>query len=224
MTDLRGWGLHEQHLLPDVVVAFVDGELSATPHDRAAAHLARCRSCAAEAATQRYARAATRTATTPSAPASLLASLRAIPRDVELPTGPDNLAVSEDGQLVTVLRPGRARQGDSFGGRSPFGSSTPLGGTAPLGSARTVVGGHIRFPGRRSRQGAGVVVSGLVLGALAVVAMHGDTPATDTVAGGPGTARQAVATPSPSAVPVRHRPVNHAPAVPEPAVARLSNR
>jgi hypothetical protein len=30
---------------------------------------------------------------------------------------------------------------------------------------------------RRTKQGAGVVVSGLVLGAIAIVTMHGDTPA-----------------------------------------------
>ena len=48
MTDLRGWGLPEQHLLPDAVVAFVDGELSSVAHERASAHIQRCGFCAFE--------------------------------------------------------------------------------------------------------------------------------------------------------------------------------
>ena len=49
MTDLRGWALAEQHLVPDAIVAFVDGELSVTAQSRARAHLARCPLCATEA-------------------------------------------------------------------------------------------------------------------------------------------------------------------------------
>jgi hypothetical protein len=172
MTELRGWSLPslpEQHLLPDAVVAFVDGELSATAHDRAAAHLARCPFCAAEAATQRHARSAMKAAPAPCAPAGLLASLMSIPQDVELPSGPDNLAVTEDGQLVTVLRPGKASEK-----LRPFGSGPAFGSSQPLGSSPTVLGNRMS---RRTKQGAGVVVSGLVLGALAIVTMHGDTPA-----------------------------------------------
>ncbi|GAA3439353.1 anti-sigma factor family protein [Kutzneria kofuensis] len=172
MTELRGWSLPslpEQHLLPDAVVAFVDGELSPTAHDRAAAHLARCPYCAAEAATQRHARTAMKAAPTPSAPAGLLASLMSIPQDVELPSGPDNLAVTEDGQLVTVQRPGKA--GEKL---RPFGSAPAFGSSQPLGSGHNVLGNRVS---RRTKQGAGVVVSGLVLGAIAIVTMHGDTPA-----------------------------------------------
>ncbi|GAA0604851.1 hypothetical protein GCM10010174_21960 [Kutzneria viridogrisea] len=184
MTDLRGWSLPrlpEQHLAPDAVVAFVDGELSATAHDRAAAHLARCPFCAAEAATQRHARAAMRTASAPVASAGLLASLRAIPQEVELPSGPDNLAVTEDGQLVTVLRPGKTQS-------VPFGSGTPFGSSQPLGSSPNVLGR------RRAKQGAGAVVSGLVLASLAIVTMHGDAPVGGTEAGNrPGDSHPAVA-------------------------------
>jgi anti-sigma factor RsiW len=174
MTELRGWSLPslpEQHLLPDAVVAFVDGELSPTAHDRAAAHLARCPFCAAEAATQRQARSMMKAAPAPSAPAGLLASLMNIPQDVELPSGPDNLAVTEDGQLVTVLRPGKAAEK-----LRPFGSAPAFGSSAPLGSSPNVLGNRVS---RRTKQGAGVVVSGLVLGALAIVTMHGDTPPSD---------------------------------------------
>lgn len=155
MTDLRGWQLPEQHLLPDAVVAFVDGELSASAHSRASAHLARCPFCAAEAYSQQQARSAVRAADAPCAPAGLLARLGAIPQEVELPSAPDGLAVTEDGQLVTVQRPDRV----------PFGGGPVLGQSRPFGT-----GGGSRFGGRRARQGAGVVVSGLMLGALALVA------------------------------------------------------
>jgi anti-sigma factor RsiW len=150
MTDLRGWGLPEQHLLPDAVVAYVDGELSATAYDRASAHLAHCPFCAAEAVSQQQARAAVRTAKAPSVPAGLLDNLRAIPQEVDLPNVPDGLAVTEDGQLVS--------------------------GSAVLGHRE-----QRRFGGRRARHGAGVVVSGLMLGALALVAPGGEASQSEPV-------------------------------------------
>jgi anti-sigma factor RsiW len=158
-------GLSEQHLLPDVVVAFVDGELSATAHDRASSHLARCADCAAEMRAQRQAASAVQSANAFSAPAGLLASLRAIPDEVEMPEMPDGLAMTKDGQLVAVQRPDRV---PALGGTAPLGTSTKLG------EGRAVLG---RRPGRRAAQGAGVVVSGLVLGALAVVGTAGGSGA-----------------------------------------------
>lgn len=157
MTDERGWGLSEQHLLPDAVVAFVDGELSPTAYDRAASHMARCRPCAAEIIAQRQARTAVQSADSPSVPAGLLASLRAIPEQVEEPAAPDGLAMTADGQLVAVQRPDRV---------GPLNSGNALGSSTPLGSGGAVLG---RRTGRRTAQGAGVVVSGIVLGALALV-------------------------------------------------------
>ncbi|SDP21876.1 Putative zinc-finger [Actinopolyspora xinjiangensis] len=169
MTGLRGWGLSEQHLALDALVAFVDGELSPSAHDRAAAHLATCPSCATEADAQRQARSAVRTAETPSISPQLLRTLQSIPTTAELPEQPDNLALSEDGQLVTLNR----RTGDSKS--APLGTSTPLGkgsgrfgsvpegGSVPLGSGTQ----HSKTGGRRAKQSAGVVFSGLVLGALA---------------------------------------------------------
>jgi anti-sigma factor RsiW len=65
VPESRGWGMPEQHLALDAVVAFVDGELSAAARDRAASHLIRCTGCAAEAAAQRQARAAVRAAGAP---------------------------------------------------------------------------------------------------------------------------------------------------------------
>lgn len=156
MTDERGWGLSEQHLLPDVVVAFVDGELSATAHDRASSHIARCAVCRTEIAAQRQAASAVQAANAFSAPAGLLASLRAIPEQVDMPEMPDGLAMTQDGQLVAVQRPDRV---------PALGGTAPLGTSAKLGEGGAVLG---RRTGRRAAQGAGVVVSGLVLGALAL--------------------------------------------------------
>jgi anti-sigma factor RsiW len=161
VTDERGWGLSEQHLLPDAVVAFVDGELSPTANDRASAHMARCTHCLAEIVAQRQAASAVQSADTPMVPAGLLATLRAIPQQVEMPGTPDGLAVTDDGQLVVVQKPDQMP-----GARTPFGASAPLGSSAKLGEGGAVLG---RRPGRRAAQGAGVVVSGLVLGALALV-------------------------------------------------------
>ncbi|MTD55038.1 anti-sigma factor family protein [Amycolatopsis pithecellobii] len=171
MTDMRGRGLFpESHLLPDVVVAFVDGELSLGARDRAASHIAGCPCCAAEVSAQRQARAAVKDAGAPSMSAGFLASLRAIPEHTDLPMSPDNLALTEDGQLVAIQRPERVaglRQ-------MPFGSSAPLGSGTRLGSGSAVLNSHrsgsVR---RRAAQGAGVVVSGIVLSALAIVGTSG---------------------------------------------------
>jgi anti-sigma factor RsiW len=166
----RTWSipqLPEQHLLPDAVVAFVDGELTSVAHGRVVAHLARCPMCAAEAAEQRQARAEVRAAAAPTMPAGLLATLRAIPSDADLPDDHDHLAMTAEGQLVAVQRPERA-----------LGASKPLGSSTPLGS------GNVLRTGRRTAQGAGVV-AGLVLGALAmvgpqVIGASGQTPVEPT--------------------------------------------
>jgi hypothetical protein len=182
MTEMRSWSLPEQHLMPDAVVAFVDGELSALARDRAAEHISKCPFCATETRTQRQARSAVRDAGDPGTPASLLAALRAIPVDTELPGGPDNLAIGPDGQLVAIQRPERVA---GLGASPMMGSSRPLGsglgnGLGALGSglgSGLGAGGsvlrHHRAPGgRRAVQGAGVVIGGLVLGALVVVGPH----------------------------------------------------
>jgi anti-sigma factor RsiW len=179
----RSWSippLPEQHLLPDAVVAFVDGELTSVAHSRVVAHLARCPMCAAEAAEQRQARTEVRSAAAPTMSAGLLAALQAIPAETDLPDDHDHLAMSPEGQLVAVQRPERA-----FGASKPLGSSTPLGGGNVLRTGLSY--------GRRTAQGAGVVAAGLVLGALAVVGPHvvgasGQTPVEPTrgdVGGGP---------------------------------------
>lgn len=165
MSALRGWGFAEQHLALDALVAFVDGELSPGAYDRAASHLAACPTCAAEADAQRQARSAVRTATTPSISPQLLSNLQSIPATAELPSQPEGLALAEDGTLVTV-----DRQRAATDPLRAVGSSTPLGqGANRLGADQESDLEHDqqRGQGRRAKQGAGVVFSGLVLGALA---------------------------------------------------------
>ncbi|MGW3467192.1 zf-HC2 domain-containing protein [Saccharopolyspora sp. NPDC000995] len=175
MTVLRGWGLPEQHLALDAIVALVDGELRPSAHDRAVAHLAHCPACTADAAAQRQARAAVQAAQTPSISPKFLQALQAIPTHAELPSQPDGLALTDDGQLVAVARPDRAKR---FGDGVALGSSRPLGGTQqPFGSASPFAhddDAPSRRVGRRTRQGAGVVFSGLVLGALAFMNLPTD--------------------------------------------------
>uniref|UniRef100_UPI001B86A70D anti-sigma factor family protein n=1 Tax=Amycolatopsis palatopharyngis TaxID=187982 RepID=UPI001B86A70D len=177
MSELRGWGLPESHLLPDAVVAFVDQELSLAAHERAASHVARCPGCAADVSAQRQARTAVQSAHAPSMSAGFLASLRSIPQDTELSASPDNLAMTEDGQLVTIQRPDRVAGLRGAGSPSVLGGAAPLGQVAPLGNSPNVLGSGSRLntggTRRRAAQGAGMVVSGLVLSALALVATSG---------------------------------------------------
>lgn len=67
------------HLSFDAVVAFADGELSLAAYQRAAAHIARCTTCAAEVAEQTQARELLRSAFAPKMPGSLFDQLRSIP-------------------------------------------------------------------------------------------------------------------------------------------------
>ncbi len=96
------WG--ETHLTLEAVVAYVDGELAAGPHERATRHLERCTDCASEVVDQRQARTALRGAGCPSLPSSLISSLRAIPQSTDLPGPPAGLSVDEHGEFVAVQR------------------------------------------------------------------------------------------------------------------------
>ena len=195
MTAPRGWGLPESHLLPDAVVAFVDGELSHGARDRAASHITRCAACAAEVRAQRQTVDAIRHAGAPSMSAGFLASLQSIPEHTDLPSAPDNLAITADGQLVAVQRPDRVaglRNSGVLGGVAPLGSSAPLGQ-----SPNVLGGGRLK---RRAAQGAGVVVSGLVLSALALVGTTADSGDGSPENGG-GVPQQANLLPAQMAVP-----------------------
>jgi len=177
----------EGHLATDAIVAFVDGELSLGAHERAARHLANCRMCTAEVAAQRQASTAVRDAGAPAVPQTLLAALHDIPQSATLPPGPDELAVTDDGQLVVAQRPSNGRLGST----PPLGSTEPLGsgrqlGSAGLGSIATDdhTTANSRRPAGRFAQGAGVVVSGLVLGVL-VLATPTEPPGASIVPGSP---------------------------------------
>lgn len=222
MTGLRGWGMPEQHLALDALVAFVDGELSPSAHDRAVAHLAHCTVCSADASTQRQARAAVRSAGVPSISSGLLQALQAIPANAELPERPDELGVTQDGQLVALNR--RPRAG-SFGSGAVLGSSAPLGSGPGLGSSTAGedsprTNRHDRHTGRRTKQGAGVVFSGLVLGTLALINLPTedaeDLPSTGPVPF-PGSAYSPAVLPA--SIKEATTPVAPRTALPDPSVA-----
>lgn len=159
MTIARGFGFGETHLMPDAIVAFVDEELSTTANERARVHLDHCPYCSAEESAQREARDRLRGLPGPGMPSELLEELQAIPQQTDVSAVPEGLAMTEDGRLVAVQRPDRA---------AALGAAGPLG-TAPLGSGDDVLGGRrSRKTGKRAAQGAGALVSGLMLGALAV--------------------------------------------------------
>jgi anti-sigma factor RsiW len=144
------WG--HDHLSSDAIVAYVDDELAAGPYLRATRHLSQCPECASQVVAQGQARSALRTAGCPSLPSSLMSSLRSIPQDTDLPAPPAGLAVTPDGQFVSVLRPERAvREREA-----PRADSDP---PAP----------HIDRTHRRMWLGTGVAVSGLAAGAIAFV-------------------------------------------------------
>lgn len=156
------WG--QDHLSSDAIVAYVDGELASGPHLRATQHLSQCPECAAQVVAQGQARAALRTAGCPSLPSSLLSSLRSIPQDTDLPAPPAGLAVTPDGQFVSVLRPERVAPERSGPQQADAGSTSS----------------HGRRPQRGLRLGTGVAVSGLAIGAIAF-ALPGDVVPTEPV-------------------------------------------
>jgi anti-sigma factor RsiW len=154
------WG--QDHLSPEAVVAFVDDELDDGPFLRATRHLDSCPECATQVAAQGQARSALRSAECPSLPSSLMSSLFSIPHDTEVPGAPAGLAVTAEGEFVSVLRPERVRQ-------------EPPAGLA-LDHGR-------RVPARRMRFGAGAAMSGLALGAMALGATGISSDAPTAVAG-----------------------------------------
>lgn len=159
-VTLPDWG--QDHLSPEAVVAFVDDELEDGPFLRATRHIDSCQECATQVAAQGQARTALRSAEGPSLPSSLMSSLFSIPQDTELPGAPAGLAVTSDGQFVSVLRPERAEP------VPPAGLSSHVGR---------------RPASRRMRFGAGAAMSGLALGAMALGATGISSDSSTTVAG-----------------------------------------
>lgn len=142
------------HLALDAVVAFVDDELPPGPAHRAAAHVDRCLTCAAEVAAQRQARRRVRAAGGPAVPSSLLSALCSIPDAAPLPAPPAGLAAGPGGELVAPSAPARGRR---------RGRRRALGVPVAVSS--------------------GVVVGAAALAALAGPAVVAGTPVSSTVPG-----------------------------------------
>jgi anti-sigma factor RsiW len=164
------WG--QDHLSLDAIVAYVDDELAEGPYLRATRHLAQCAECAAQVFSQGQARSALRAAECPSLPSSLLSSLRAIPQEAELPGPPTDLAVTSDGQFVSVLRPERVAplpEATRTAARADLRDQPPAGTGGVEGEIRDA-GHHGRRPNRRLLVGTGVAMTGLAIGAIALAA------------------------------------------------------
>ncbi|MCU1661154.1 MAG: hypothetical protein JWR58_1219 [Pseudonocardia sp.] len=159
------WG--QDHLSSDAIVAYVDDELDHGPQERAARHISQCAECEAQIVAQVQTRSALRAAEGPVLPSTLLRNLRSIPESAELPPPPPGLAMTREGQLVSVLRPGPDPR------LIPNGADVRTGGAGTASGVEALQSDHHgRLPGRspvqrRIRVGTGVAVSGLALGALA---------------------------------------------------------
>jgi anti-sigma factor RsiW len=101
------WG--QDHLSSEAIAAFVDGELAPGPYARAMQHLRQCPECDSQVYGQGQASAALRMAGCPNLSSTFLSTLRSIPQDADLPAPPAGLAMTPDGEFVSVLRPEQMR-------------------------------------------------------------------------------------------------------------------
>ena len=109
----------ESHLAQEAIAALVDGELTAGPARRAAAHLTGCATCRMAVQAQREAKEALLRSQEVAVPGDLLSRLCAIPFTADVPgsggpgtfaAGPDSLTVSgAHGSWAVPLRPHRTR-------------------------------------------------------------------------------------------------------------------
>jgi anti-sigma factor RsiW len=175
------------HLALDAIVAYVDEELSPSARRRALHHLSRCPECASEVISQTQARLALRASPAPSLPSSLLNSLRAIPTEVELPAPPAGLAVTSDGQLVSVLRDPSEPKRRPWERRVRLGAGAVVTGLA-LGGLM-VAGGAGGITGGASTPGAGsasLVGTSSLDGSAPAVAATGEGGASSPAVAGMG--------------------------------------
>lgn len=98
-----------EHLSPEAIAAFVDGELRMTAHLRAAHHLSLCPQCAAEVEAQQQARSALRDSCPIIIPSSLLGMLSEIPQHSAM-TGDGGAAASAPKLADGVTRDRRKRR------------------------------------------------------------------------------------------------------------------
>jgi anti-sigma factor RsiW len=121
-------GIFEDHLGIDAVVAYVDGELSLTAYQRAAAHLERCPLCAAEVADQSFARESLRGASAPPMPMSLLANLQSIP--IGLPASASAQGIGVDPRTGSAIRVHHITRDVTRSRRFRFGAGALVAGIA----------------------------------------------------------------------------------------------
>ncbi|HEX7323676.1 MAG TPA: anti-sigma E factor RseA [Mycobacterium sp.] len=97
-----------EHLSPEAIAAFVDGELRMTAHLRAAHHLSLCPECAAEIEHQNRARSALRDSHPITIPSNLLGLLSQIP---DSPVDePSTLRPPQSAQFADGERPERRKR------------------------------------------------------------------------------------------------------------------
>jgi hypothetical protein len=121
-------GFFEDHLNLDSIVAFVDGELSLTAYQRAAAHISACSMCAADVAEQSFARDSLRSASAPQMPGSLVAALFSIP--VALPVAVNSPGVGIDSRTGYAIRVSHIGREVTRSRRFRLGASALVAGIA----------------------------------------------------------------------------------------------
>ncbi len=185
-VTLPDWG--QDHLSPEAIVAYVDDELADGPYSRASQHIDACSECAMQVIAQAQARTALRSAEVPSMPASLLRSLCSIPQDTDLPEPPAGLAVTEQGEFVTMLRSEPAPR-PAASRRMRFGAGAAMSGLAlgAIALAGSAVVGDAPDPTAAAPRG---VFDGAVLGGAAVDAQLRITPAAGSTPGLPADVRR----------------------------------
>lgn len=97
-----------EHLAPEAVAAFVDGELGMTAHARASHHLALCPECVSAVEAQSLARTRLRESGQVSVPASLLGQLSQIPTseiDLGSQAPTDNIPAARNPLLRAATNP-----------------------------------------------------------------------------------------------------------------------
>ena len=116
------------HLSDEAVAAFADGVLSGSARTRAQSHMSGCAECSEAVVGQRAARAALRSALTPSLPSGLLERLRELPSTAELPTSHIAAALSADGQpLFAAFGATPAHEDDLIPADEPGFDPSPSG-------------------------------------------------------------------------------------------------
>jgi anti-sigma factor RsiW len=127
----------ESHLAQEAIAALVDGELTAAPARRAAAHLAGCATCRLAVQAQREAKEALHGSEEVAVPGDLMSRLCAIPFTADVPgsggpgtlaAGPDSLTVSgSTGSWAVPLSPRRSHRSESRLRRGITGTFAGIG-------------------------------------------------------------------------------------------------